>query len=286
MLVVPQVSLVDFPWNNAYYLCPFFLILVCGLYPLRLAFDLAFPDFDPQIWPFIQSRSWINLVFASHCFEIFFCLFVLYACLKYRSVKSSSTVNIDEAEGTINYNEVVPKLTPFTQTDRVLVQFSSSQLLSSTDILSKFVGVQLAKLASLYLPLVILIVTTFVVKPSLFELIQKATGGKCSTNHEYYRSCLVDGGRYSGGFKVSGHCLVTSSFTLFLTWEFIMFRVWYNCKSKYTNLLLHVLFAVVATCWITLFVITCMFYHTFLERLLGTILGTSLFFLCFLYFKF
>lgn len=283
MLIVPSVTMEEFVFCDAKHIAPLFLLLVVALYPLRLLIDSFWPNFNPQLYPIIQSSSFLNRVFAGHCFEIYLILFILICYLKISKV-NSSILNIDTSIATNRANSI--PLRPLSKTDKLLKKLISPTPtpISQKEVNKKLIFIQVYKLFLIYIPLTILLISTLITNSSLFELIQKWTGGECTDpNFEHYRSCLVSGSKYIGGFKVSGHCLITSTFSLFLIWEGIMWKVWYGSIKSPLGLIFTCIMAFIVVCWVTLFTITCLFYHTFLERLTGTLIGTSIFFICYIY---
>lgn len=281
MLIVPNVTMEEYIFYDVRHITPLFIVLVIVLLPLRLAIDSFWPSLDPQSIPIIRSSSWLNRVFAGHCFEMSLILFIVICYLKISRVNSSANLNIDSSPSLINSQP--PPLRLNSKTDKLLRKLISPSPTpnSQKEINKKLMSIQVCKILVIYTSLVILIITTFITNSSLLELVQKWTGGECTNpNFHYYRGCLVDGSKYLGGFKISGHCLITSTFSLFIIWEGIMWKGWIQSPLEVVVALITLF---VLASWITLFTITCLFYHTFMERLIGTFIGTSIFSLCYIY---
>lgn len=280
MLVVPLVSMEEFVLGDARHIAGIFAMLVIVLYPLRLAIDWLWAGLDPQTIPVVNSGSYINRTFAGHSFEIFGLLFVLLSLLKVVRVNCQVT-DLETDRSPLR----TPTLRPDSKTDSLLRKLAAPTVtpVSAKETNNMLFVLHGAKLIVLYLPLTVCIITSVVARNSLFELIQRWTGGQCSNPAlDGYRACLVDGGHYTGGFKVSGHCLITTTFSLFLLWEGYMWKAWTGVKTLPERVLATAV-CVVLVIWTLLFTITCLFYHTFPERLIGTGLGTGLFYLCYCY---
>ena len=97
------------------------------------------------------------------------------------------------------------------------------------------------------------------------------TGGSCSTDSTVTDAlyCRRIGGKWDGGFDISGHFCFITNISLVLWFEILDFpyssRFWSNYKF---GILIPVLII-----WSFILTVTSIFYHTFFEKLLGCTLG-------------
>ncbi|GMM27301.1 hypothetical protein DAMA08_000170 [Martiniozyma asiatica (nom. inval.)] len=251
------VVFIQSPWMEMIFTAIFPIVLI-ALVPLRSLFDWILPNFNPQLWPVINSNSFINTYFAGHSFEIYLCLYLsLYAFSIYQFRKNNFILPRNESD--VTFQHAVEELNvELKDTKRLIIS-------------------QTLKLSILYGLLYLLVIKVPFFSASLFEYIQKFTGGSCTQSngngHDidgFYRQCLISGGKYKGGFKTSGHCFITSLFTLCLIREWSL-----NLK----RIILSVACIGVCSIWLLLFIITNLFYHTFLERLFGTLISYGIYLL-------
>lgn len=274
------------------------VLLLTG--PIRLFKDLLYPDFDPQQWPIISSTGFLNKFLAGHCFEIFLCTFIVMnvfkcwlVCNKLPLLPLTAAIVTNAAcdnDGEIpDDNNSGENLRSNKSDLNLFKQIEHSDPPTSS---SRFISLQLAKLAGIYIPLVLLIV--WFLGPSVYDRIYHSTGGHCVNHPEikYYRSCVSKGYRYTGGFKCSGHGLITSTFATCLAKETLSLNNWISYVNNINPLTFrvyrsgHLLVAFTTSlylCWLTMYTVTCLFYHTFPERVVGTACGCLIFF--FVYIK-
>lgn len=261
----------------------FFTILLITA-PIRQFKDVLYPNFDPQDWPFISSTGFLNKFLAGHSFEIFIAMFIILNSFKLWIVRNKTPLlPITE---TANSN-----LDSGTDTAKLKIYKSDLQLfkqIETTDPTlthSKYILIELVKLLLIFTPIVLLIVWFF--GPSIFERIHYATGGFCIDHLDikYYGICVRNGFKYVGGFKCSGHSLITCTFSTCLFTEALGVLDWIDYITNVYSLPFTikrmgnfvVLSAIsISLCWMMMFVVTCMFYHTFAERIVGTTCASSI----------
>jgi membrane-associated phospholipid phosphatase len=174
----------------------------------------------------------------------------------------------------------------------LLKQFDSSDIQVAKPL--KYVYLQMIKLLFIYVLISILIVWFF--GASIYDRIHYLSGGYCKNHSEfkYYRSCIVHGYQYLNGFKPSGHSLITSTFASSLAFEIKSLNCWLTYINSFNPLSLKVnkissimiAFALfIYTCWLIMFTVTCLFYHTLIERVVGTLSGCLIVFLVYVKFK-
>lgn len=284
--------------------------------PLRVFKDVLYPNFDPQKWPFISSDGFLNRVLAGHCFEIFLALFIfinIYKCwlvrqkLPYLPVTETTAIfeNSNAADGTTtnnnaNNNSTITDESISSYIDHFQSNKSDSNLYKQTEHVDppvtnrQYINIQLSKIAGIYIPIIAFIVWFF--GPSIYDRIYYYTGGYCLAHPEFkfYRGCVSHGYKYTGGFKCSGHSLITSTFATCLAIETISLNSWVSYINRINPLPFHIyrfshLFVVGAIhfymFWLIMFTVTCLFYHTFAERVVGTFCGSLVVFLVYVKYK-
>lgn len=106
------------------------------------------------------------------------------------------------------------------------------------------------------------------------------TGGSC-VDGESTRSaerCRVSGGQWAGGFDISGHFCFLVNISMILWLEISQFRCYMGRESvvfparKIVNSVLLLTFGVLGV-WISMLLVTAIYYHTLLEKILGCALG-------------
>lgn len=220
---------------------PIFLLVTA---PIRFAKDTFISPIPPKT-SIVSSHGILNTVFAGSSFEVFLILYLTITLFKIA---------------------IWRKFTPVLPTT---IQVRSSK----RNVIIK----ETIKLFIIYASLIVLIVWAF--GPSLFDRVNRWTGGYCNVAREiYYRSCVAHGGLYVNGFKSSGHSLIAATFGTAASYELLGMNDY--CKNvnltnnhKYLHKFVNVFVSFVYIAWVTLFLITCLFYHTFLERLVGTSLA-------------
>lgn len=221
----------------------FFPILLLGTGPIRYMKDRLFWP-DPPTIGIVQPHGIFNTVFAGTSFQLFLVLYLIITAFK-------TTAGV--------------KFTPVLPT-------TTASVVSRYPVFHK----EAAKLAFIYVSITVLIVWAF--GPSLFDRVNKWTGGHCDVpSMEYYRACVAVGGKYVNGFKSSGHSLITTIFGTAAVNELVAMNEY--CRTcivqlttpyRYVKMSINFLVVFVYAMWVLLFLITCMFYHTFLERFVGT----------------
>lgn len=283
-------------------LVPFLIVLTITA-PIRAFKDTLYPHFNPQEWPFISSRGFLNRFLAGHCFEIFLITFIILNSFKYWLVRSKSPIlptredqlgNENNRDNQHNNHEDYYETLKNSKSDLYLLkQIESLELSVATS--SKYIYMEGIKLMFIYLPLSMLIIWFF--GPSIYEKIHYSTGGYCSNHPEfkYYQECVRNGYKYLGGFKSSGHSLITTTFASCLLFEIISLNTWVNYINFVNKLsfkvlkISHLLLLVslfIYVCWIIMFTITCLFYHTFSERIVGTLSGCLIIFFVYIKYRF
>lgn len=255
--------------------------------PLRVLKDTVIPDFDPQGWPFISSDGFLNTFLAGHSFEIFTVLLIALNCYKFwlASFKTPLLPVTEEGEtGTRNNNTKYNYLQSHISDNLLLKQIEPTSPDGSThkSVTTRYVCFQMLKLLGVFVPISACIVWFF--GPSLYDRIHYLTGGSCINHPEYkyYGSCSSHGFKYASGFKSSGHSLITSTFASCIAFETLDTNVWIQYINSLWRLPYHlsymghllVLFTTsVYFCWLIMFTVTCLFYHTLMERIIGTVCG-------------
>lgn len=260
--------------------------------PIRYFKDTLYPNFDPQQWPFISSNGFLNRFLAGHAFEIFITSFIILNSYKlwlvYQKVPLLPVAeNINDNNSTID--NTINNLQSNKSDLNLYKQIEHTELPISN---TRYVSIQVIKLSCIYLPIVLFIVWFF--GASIYDRIYRSTGGYCVNHPElkYYKTCVSKGYTYTGGFKCSGHGLITSTFASCLAFETISLNNWISYINKINPLPFHihrfghlllVVSAYLYVCWLLMFTVTCLFYHTFFERVIGTSCGILIF--AFIYIK-
>lgn len=222
-------------------------ILLLLAVPLRFLINELVPGIDPKRTPLLRSNSWFNTYFAGSAYQIFITIYL--------------TIHIFTIY-------VIHKTTPILPTPTTQPQTSLGKLNVRTRITT---------LLLIYTPVVILIQWFF--GGSLFDRLNSATGGHCTLRGDYYyRACIIAGGTYVNGFKASGHSLITTVFGTSAAFEIHRLNVFVSTtrvsrKISVVAQFITCVTVMVCAAWLLLFSITCLFYHTFVERLTGTVLG-------------
>lgn len=122
----------------------------------------------------------------------------------------------------------------------------------------------------------VLLAITFFIIDSIFVL----TGGSC-LNGDVTRSaerCRISGGQWQGGFDISGHFCFLVNISMILWLELSQFRSYMERESvvfpvsKVVNGVLVVSSGVLGI-WVLMLMVTAVYYHTVLEKVLGCALG-------------
>lgn len=266
------------------------MLIVSG--PIRVFKDAVYPDFNPQDWPFISSKGFLNRFLAGHCFEIFLLLFIVINAFKLYLIKMKTpllpTITQDHNDTLSNNDNVLIRLRKHKSDVHLLNMIKCvDNNNSESDKHSHYFSIQFLKLSIIYASLCLLIVWFFGV--SIYERIHHYTGGTCldHPNLKYYRQCVNKGFTYIGGFKCSGHSLITSTFTTCLViecWSLLDWLLYINKinelsfkLNKIGNSILLISISV-SFCWSIMYLVTCLFYHTFAERVVGTLCGCFIFY--------
>ncbi|ODV95623.1 hypothetical protein PACTADRAFT_3314 [Pachysolen tannophilus NRRL Y-2460] len=205
-----------------------------------------------------NPENLINVVFAGNayywCMFVFFLISILIIKLKHLVEFSLPVTLQDLNTENVNFQKIKPLLL--------------RQLLKITLLL-------LALNACLY-------------PNAIFDYVFKKTGAYCelgSSNPETVpdskASCLSSGGSWVGGFDPSGHLFLTTNISLMVLFElkdlvylkmanddridqkYLLFS--YNCTILISTVLLLI--------WWWLFSVTCIFFHTILEKIIGFLCG-------------
>ncbi|CCH58111.1 hypothetical protein TBLA_0A03110 [Henningerozyma blattae CBS 6284] len=249
-------------------LAPNWIVLVC-LYPSIMLFgsltgslggynksngnghndidDLPSEPSD-KFW-LIRSNSWFNQLFAYNGNTVFLGLFLIIVSLQVYFSREDARLSLPIEIRTISR----------------IKQFQTKHYLR---IAKEYICKLILKYFFLYLE--------FLFIDHLFVL----TGGYC-TNGSGTRDAMIcrsGNGEWVGGFDISGHfCfLVTLSLIIWLELfkleEFIRSR---DLKSNVTNEVIFMVFFIVSILilWIVMLCVTSLYYHTFVEKLLGCIMG-------------
>ncbi|RIA84934.1 inositol phospholipid synthesis and fat-storage-inducing TM-domain-containing protein [Glomus cerebriforme] len=112
--------------------------------------------------------------------------------------------------------------------------------------------------------------------PSIIDRIFLYTGGKCSQSQIFEAYvCKKNGGLWTGGHDLSGHCflLIHASLILWEEMRAISYRPgsWEIAREK--EKLLTLIFFFVLLLWWLMLAMTAIYFHSFQEKLTGTILG-------------
>lgn len=195
-------------------------------------------------WYWISSRNIINYTFAYHGKLIFDFLFALVATLNwYLRLKQQHSLLPTNAQGD----------------DRA----------SCKGLIKNTVRQYLVKLALIYF---ILWLCFF-----LIDHIFIWTGGRCDVSDTFSAErCRTLHGKWEGGFDISGHfCFLTNlSLVLWqeLNWLFESSNVSLITWNERCAFLQWLIVAVLII-WINVLVVTAVYYHTFLEKVLGCAFG-------------
>lgn len=257
--------------------------------PLRAFKDVLYPNFDPQEWSLIRSQGIMNRIFANHCFELFLLTFILLNIFKvwlvmFKAPLLPVTASVEESErGNAPTNE--SDLCLYRQ-----IQNPESQ----TNTEKRYYYIQLLKLVVIYGSISACIVWFF--GPSIYDRIHRDTGGHCVKHPEipFYRICKDAGYNYKGGFKSSGHSLITTTLASCLAFETLSMWNWLVFVNSLNGLSTAVIRAgkIVLFCclflyvtWLSVFTVTCLFYHTLGERVVGTATACAVVYCTFLRYK-
>ena len=189
----------------------------------------------------LKSNNIVNVIFAYNGNTIFLVLFSLVAVAKILYLKYQSSV------------EYLP-----VQNDIRSTSLERSRL--KTQLALREYAIKLTlKYAVLYV---------------LFFFIDHVflwTGGSCSTDSTVTDAlfCRKIGGKWDGGFDISGHFCFITNISLVLWFEIFEFPY---SSSFWKNYKIGALIPVLVT-WSFILTVTSIFYHTFLEKLLGCALG-------------
>lgn len=220
------------------------------VYPIELCLGIAIAwsmgDFRLEMqrerYYFLSSKNFVNEIFAYKGNLVWTVLFV---CLAYVQIemKHRNYALLPQYHGNVpNY----PRR-------RLLKQYASKFILKN-----------------------VLLMLIFCVIDGIFIL----TGGSCSTGANTYSAerCRASGGRWVGGFDISGHfCfLVNISMILWLElsqyWTYIEQEAVTLPNSRFMKASLIMTVNVLAI-WIAMLMITSIYYHTVLEKVLGCLMG-------------
>lgn len=249
-----------------------FPIILFVTVPIRFIKDTFFSDLFAQhkFW-ILQPTGPFNVIFAGSSFQIFATLFIIILVFKIIALKKFLPIlPITESSNENSFYKSKNR-----STVNLLQQTSSCVNIS-------YVKYQLVKLAMIYGPIILFIVWSF--GPALFDRINHWTGGHCTKSvFKYYRECVIDGHKYSNGFKTSGHSLITTTFATAILFELLNWNAFsdflqlqMNSSFRIVHKMINVLTLSIYACWVLLFTITCLFYHTFMERLIGTSIGVGI----------
>lgn len=261
-----------------------FLLVLTGTEPLRLLKDAYLPDFNPKKWPLISPDGFLNKFLAGHSFEIFTLVFIIL-----QTYKLIVVIKMKPLLPTSDMTQIYDCLQGSKSDVSLIDTMKDSGNKKAATF--RYSGVQMIKLAGIFMPVITCIVWFF--GPSLYERIHRITGGHCIGHPEtvFYRSCVSSGWRYEGGFKSSGHSLITCTFASALSWETVSLNKWIVLMNRITELpvrvsgsckLLQLAFLALCLAWLMMFTVTCMFYHSFMERVVGTLCALLIvYFVCF-----
>ncbi|GBC04702.1 hypothetical protein RclHR1_05810014 [Rhizophagus clarus] len=112
--------------------------------------------------------------------------------------------------------------------------------------------------------------------PSIMDRIFVFTGGKCDDYQVFEAyACKKNGGRWIGGYDLSGHCFLLIHASLLLWEEITAFtcrpKNWEIAREK-EKILSGILVFLLLLWWFML-VVTTIYFHNFSEKLTGTIFG-------------
>lgn len=122
----------------------------------------------------------------------------------------------------------------------------------------------------------VLLAVIFLIIDGIFIL----TGGSC-VKGDVTRSaerCRSSGGKWVGGFDISGHFCFLVNISMILWLEISQFRNYMERESvvfPYSKVVKGVLVATMAVLgiWILMLMVTAIYYHTVLEKILGCAMG-------------
>ncbi|VEU23690.1 DEKNAAC105070 [Brettanomyces naardenensis] len=237
-------------------------LLTIGL-TIRLFIWIVNINIDPLKTPLVSRAGVLNVYFAGYSFEIFLVIFLLITGYIYL-YKSQLVHYVGKHIGT---------LLPVTTDD-----------LTPTQPKARMLARQVLKLVIIYTWLSSLIVWFF--GDSIFGRILKFTGGKCSNGDPKlgYHHCLAqDGNQWVGGVKLSGHSLILTCFTVSILFEQLtLFKLYRINDSNDLHLRrcgkelhagIQALAFILVIVWAFMFLITAIFYHTTLEKVVGVACG-------------
>lgn len=106
------------------------------------------------------------------------------------------------------------------------------------------------------------------------------TGGSCLMGPETHSAekCRASGGKWAGGFDISGHFCFLVNISMILWFELSQYRKYVEREvvgslgGMLTKGILALTVAVL-TIWILMLMITSIYYHTVLEKILGCLMG-------------
>ncbi|KAI8906936.1 fat storage-inducing transmembrane protein 2 [Gorgonomyces haynaldii] len=119
---------------------------------------------------------------------------------------------------------------------------------------------------------------------SIFHTIEHYTGS-CDLKSESRSDCLQSGGTWSA-FDISGHTFLLSMNVLVSIEEIRLFQ--HRKMESWTDvikLVLELLVSALVFLWTLMFGVTCLYFHDFGERLVGTLLSTLIWYLVYVRFR-
>ncbi|CCD24091.1 Yft2p NDAI_0C04310 [Naumovozyma dairenensis CBS 421] len=123
----------------------------------------------------------------------------------------------------------------------------------------------------------VLLAFLFLIIDSLFIL----TGGECNLIEDIWSAehCKAKGGRWEGGFDISGHFCFLINISLILWSELsLLNKVLEDREETFTKIdkWMEGVIVIILGClylWMGILFVTAVYYHTLLEKILGCILG-------------
>ena len=112
------------------------------------------------------------------------------------------------------------------------------------------------------------------------DILFVITGGFCSDESETFSAaiCRQNGGEWKGGFDISGHFCFIMNLSMILWIELLNLKKYIKEEgleylvNMWVKLAVTIILAVLFI-WIFMLFITAIYYHTFLEKILGCALG-------------
>ena len=120
--------------------------------------------------------------------------------------------------------------------------------------------------------------------PPIFDRINSATGGYCdgdSLIKDTFR-CAQSGNVWLNGLDISSHCYLLGQYVILICFALVNLRIYpisdsesatYNPLPRNGQQILRALGWVLGTMFLAEYIITCVFFHTFAERVLGLFFG-------------